>query len=50
MGKRKARQRKQAKKKEMKKMKQAKKNTGTWVSKQTCHTGHNLIFKTDDGV
>ena len=50
MGKRKNRQKKQAKKKAAKQMKITQKNTGTWVSKQTCHTGHNLIFKTDDGV
>ena len=50
MGKRKNRQKKQAKKKEMKKMKQTQKNTGTWVSKASCHTGHNLIFKTQDGI
>ena len=50
MGKRKNRQKKQAKKKEMKKMKQAQKNTDTWVSKASCHTGHNLIFKTQDGI
>ena len=47
MGKRKARQKKQAKKKEMKKMK---KEYNTWTSKQSCHTGHNLIFKTTDGI
>ena len=50
MGKRKARQKKRAKKKEMKQMKITQKNTGTWVSKHDCHTGHNLIFKTPDGV
>ena len=31
-------------------MKITQKNTGTWVSKHDCHTGHNLIFKTPDGV
>lgn len=50
MGKRKNRQKKQAKKKAAKQMKITQKNTGTWVSKQSCHTGHNLIFKTPDGV
>tara|TARA_R110001592_G_scaffold7397_1_gene41506 strand:- start:5797 stop:6924 length:1128 start_codon:yes stop_codon:yes gene_type:complete len=50
MGKRNNRQKKHAKKKEMKKMKHIKKDTGTWVSKQSCHTGHNLVFKTQDGI
>ncbi len=50
MGKRNNRQKKQAKKKAAKQMKITQKNTGTWVSKQDCHTGHNLIFKTPDGV
>lgn len=50
MGKRKNRQKKQAKKKKMKEMKKMSKENNTWVSKQSCHTGHNLIFKTTDGI
>jgi len=50
MGKRKNRQKKQAQKKKMKEMKKMSKENNTWVSKASCHTGHNLIFKTTDGI